>query len=153
MTLPPGRIFYASTMRSIQSPQRMLTARVARTDWPHLGQISFRVLLGLCPPGSVSAPVWAAPPAPVRMMGGRLARPIWISFHPLESAYSTRLSPGVVFQPYCPQGTQVRPRRSASALKRRLWYLPPRLTSLMPCLRQYRCTISWSMVSRGSSIG
>lgn len=35
------------------------------------------------------------------------------SFHPFESAYSTRLPPGIVFHSYCPQRTQVRPWASA----------------------------------------
>ncbi len=33
-----------SVIRSMQSPQRMFTARVARTLCPHLGHTSFRVL-------------------------------------------------------------------------------------------------------------
>src|SRR5699024_7059452 len=105
------------------------------------------------PPPVVSAPVWAVPLAPVRMMGGKLPRPILISFQPFCNAYSTNLSLGVVFHPYCPQGTQTSPRRSASALNFLLWYFPPRLTSLIPFSRQYRWTISWSIVSRVSSIG
>ncbi len=48
--------------------------------------------------------------------GGRLLIPIRISFHPFESAYSTRLPPGIVFHSYCPQRTQVRPWASAMAL-------------------------------------
>lgn len=59
----------------MQSPHRMLTFRVARTLWPHLGQMSLRVELGRLPP-VVSAPGWAVPPAPVRMMGGKVLRPI-----------------------------------------------------------------------------
>lgn len=48
-------------MGSIQSSRRMLTFLVARTLWPHLGQISLlRVLLGCLPPGVVPAPAWAA---------------------------------------------------------------------------------------------
>ena len=85
----------------------------------------------------VLAPVWAAPPAaPMRMKGGRQLRPILISFQFFESAYSTRFSPGVVFQPYCPHGTQVKPWASATALNFPLWYFPPRLTSLIPFSRQ-----------------
>ena len=64
---------------------------------------SFRVLDGLLPSPSVAgAPLCAAPVLPVRRMGGRLFRLILISFYPLFIAYSTRLSPGLVFQPYCP---------------------------------------------------
>ena len=75
----------------MQSPQRILTFFVARTDCPHLGQISLRVLLGRLPPGVVLAPVWAAPPAaPVRIKGGKLLRPILISFQFFESV----LAPG-----------------------------------------------------------
>ena len=100
----------ASTICIIQSPQRILTFFVARTDCPHFGQTSLRVLLGRLPPGIVLAPVWAAPPAaPMRMKGGRQLRPILISFQFFESAYSTRFSPGVVFQPYCPHGMQLKP--------------------------------------------
>ena len=68
--------------------------------------------------------------------GGKLLRPILISFQFFESAYSTRFSPGVVFQPYCPHGIQVRPWASATALNFPLWYFPPRLTSLIPFSRQ-----------------
>ena len=68
--------FYASTMRSKQSPHRMLTFFVALTLCPHLGQISLRVELGRLPPG-VSAPGWAAPPAPVRIYPS--VRPMWMS--------------------------------------------------------------------------
>lgn len=115
--------FYPTSIICImQSPQRILTFFVARTDCPHLGQISLRVLLGRLPPGVVLAPVWAAPPAaPVRIKGGKLLRPILISFQFFESAYSTRFSPGVVFQPYCPHGTQVKPWASATALNFPLW--------------------------------
>lgn len=65
--------FYPTSIICImQSPQRILTFFVARTDCPHLGQISLRVLLGRLPPGVVLAPVWAAPPAaPVRIKGGK----------------------------------------------------------------------------------
>ena len=66
--------FYVSTMRSMQSPHRMLTLRVARTLWPHLGQMSLRVELGRLPP-VVSAPGWTVPPAPVQMMDGKVLRP------------------------------------------------------------------------------
>ncbi|MFQ7453976.1 MAG: hypothetical protein ACLRNQ_24235 [Flavonifractor plautii] len=41
----------------------------------------------------VPAPPWAVPAAPEWKNGGRSLRPIRISFHPFESAYSTRLPP------------------------------------------------------------
>ena len=92
----------------MQSPQMMLTSLVARTDCPHLGQTSFLVLDGLLPPAPMPAPfVCAVPVLPILIAGGRVLRPRSISFHPLFNAYSTRLSPGLVFQPYCPLGTQV----------------------------------------------
>lgn len=43
-----------------------------------------------------------------------------ISFQPFVNAYSTRLSPGVVFHPYCPHGTHVSPWVSATSLNRLL---------------------------------
>ena len=47
----------------------------------------------LPPPSVVGTPLCVAPVLPVRMMGGRVFRPILISLHPLFKAYSTRLSP------------------------------------------------------------
>ena len=85
----------------MQSPQMIWTFLVARTLCPHWGQMSFRVELGRLPPG-VAAPGWAVPPAPVRIIGGRVLRPILISLQPFSKAYSTSLSLGRVFQPYFP---------------------------------------------------
>ena len=79
-----------SIICSMQSMHIILTVFVALTLQPHFGHCSFLVLLGRFPPPVVSAPVWAVPLAPVRMMGGKLPRPILISFQPFESAYSKR---------------------------------------------------------------
>lgn len=90
--------YSTSIIFSKQSPHIILTDRVARTLWPHRGQITLRVLLGRLPPLG-AAPGWAVPVAPVLIAGGRVLRPSMISDQPLFKAYSMRLSPGVVFHP------------------------------------------------------
>ena len=84
----------------IQSMHMIRTAFVALTLLPQHGHISFLVLLGLRSPPAFAAPAWLVPAAPKRTPGITLLRPMRISFHPFESAYSARFSPGVVFYPY-----------------------------------------------------
>lgn len=89
----------------------MLTLRVARTDCPHLGQTSFRVLLGPLPSGIVSAPVCCAP---------RLPCGSWAAGWPTRSGFRSillkvYLQPG--FPPaWCSIRTARRERRSGPAV-------------------------------------
>ena len=99
--MPRALFLYASTIFCIQSPQRMLTFFVARTLWPQQGQMSLRLLLGRFSPGALTVLLeLAAPVNPECGKAGKEVRAILISDQPFEIAYSIKLSPGVVFQPY-----------------------------------------------------
>ena len=107
-----GGSFYANSILTKQSPQMRLMLFVARQLLPQIGQMYFRVELGRfsgCAGGVLGSGV------PTE--SSSVFRPMRISFQPLFSAYSTRLSPGAVFQPYGPCLKQVRPCVSAMCLK------------------------------------
>ena len=93
----------ASTIFSMQSPQRMLTVLVARMLCPHLGQMYLRVLdrlPGVFPPSWLPLSPALRPP----LAGGVQVPPprlMLISVQPWLMMYSSRASPGsVMVQPY-----------------------------------------------------
>ena len=79
----------------------MRTSFVARTLFPHFGQISFRVLLGLRSPLCAVGVLLAAPLPAIPRKPVKLLRAIRISFQPFSSAYAVNLSLSLpcVFQP------------------------------------------------------
>ena len=86
--------FYIGIILTMQSPQRMLTSRVARTDILQLGQIYFLVLLFFGVVGGVPAPLGEPRPGARAALPSVL--PMRISSQPSSTMNSISASVGEV---------------------------------------------------------
>ena len=109
-----------SSIFNRQSPHKMLTSRVARTDILQLGQIYLRVLLGFL--GFGGSPVPELVPRPGRPEMQPSIRPMRISSQPWVTIKSINASVGkVIDQPMRGSYSMRRSHASAVALNFLLW--------------------------------